>query len=100
MDDLVKGIFEEGVNTSTLVILNAVLLTLFLPIFALLYLTLKAGFAYVHVLIFLSLAVGLLISINWFVLQVGIADHSGAPPPAALGSPRTEEDTAAHEKTK
>ena len=52
-------------QTTTLVLLNVILLLLFLPIFALLYLTLKAGFAYGHVIVFLLLAIGLLVSINW-----------------------------------
>mmetsp|Transcript_30174 Transcript_30174/g.65924 ORF Transcript_30174/g.65924 Transcript_30174/m.65924 type:complete len:100 (-) Transcript_30174:949-1248(-) len=71
-EEIVNGIFEGGVNTTTLVLLNSILLLLFLPIFVLLYLTLKAGFAYVHVIVFLLLAVGLLVSINWFVYELGL----------------------------
>eukprot|EP00242_Pyramimonas_sp_CCMP2087_P010551 CAMPEP_0198221292 /NCGR_PEP_ID=MMETSP1445-20131203/83053_1 /TAXON_ID=36898 /ORGANISM="Pyramimonas sp., Strain CCMP2087" /LENGTH=459 /DNA_ID=CAMNT_0043899381 /DNA_START=127 /DNA_END=1504 /DNA_ORIENTATION=+ len=77
-EEIVKGIFEGGVNTTTLVLLNVILLLLFLPIFALLYLTLKAGFAYGHVIVFLLLAIGLLVSINWFVYELGL-NKPGAP---------------------
>eukprot|EP00959_Pyramimonas_sp_CCMP1952_P294648 6162764-Pyramimonas_sp.AAC.2 len=49
-EDIVQGIFEEGVNTSTLVLLNTILALLFLPILVLLYLTWKAGFAFEHLL--------------------------------------------------
>ncbi|KAK3257297.1 hypothetical protein CYMTET_33610 [Cymbomonas tetramitiformis] len=70
-DQFIDGIFEKGVNHVTLVVLNAVLALLALPIVALYFIAAKAG-GVIHVGILGFLWLGLVISINWFVFQIGL----------------------------
>lgn len=73
--DVAVGALSGGVNYSTLVLLNVTLALTFGTLLLLFWNSLVSNPALLpHVGVLLFLAVGLTVSINWFVLQIGLAD--------------------------
>jgi hypothetical protein len=75
LNDLVVGALSNGVNPSTLVLLNVVLVGVFGSLLLLLGSSISNNPALLpHVVVLLLLAVGLTVSINWFVLNIGLVN--------------------------
>ncbi len=75
LNDVFLGSLTTGVNLSTLVLLNVVIGLAFLSILLLMLISAMANPALMpHVVVLLILSLGLWISINWFVCNIGLVD--------------------------
>jgi hypothetical protein len=101
LEDVVLGAISHGVNLPTAVVLNIVLA---LAVGSLLILLLVSFYSHPalvpHVIVLLVLAVGLWVSINWFISNVGLVagtsltDEQTAPASDAATAAATVHDSS------
>eukprot|EP00798_Chlamydomonas_sp_ICE-L_P020987 gene20987-27844_t len=74
-EDIFVGAISNGVNSSTLVAINAVLAMAFLSLGGLLMASIASNPPMVpHVVVLIFLELGLWVAINWFIHNIGLVD--------------------------
>mmetsp|Transcript_37314 Transcript_37314/g.105286 ORF Transcript_37314/g.105286 Transcript_37314/m.105286 type:complete len:107 (+) Transcript_37314:126-446(+) len=99
LEDVLYGALARGVNATTLLLVNAVFVALCLSLLGLLWLCWdEAPSAVPHVAFLLVLFVGLAVSSNWVILQIGLVDSKKQRQELHLDEPDSGAETHGHKK--
>mmetsp|Transcript_29287 Transcript_29287/g.71406 ORF Transcript_29287/g.71406 Transcript_29287/m.71406 type:complete len:91 (-) Transcript_29287:27-299(-) len=72
LEQVVNGIFEDGVNRGTIKVLNIVILALIMSIFLGIFTSTKFN---IHLYVILFLSLGLLLSVNYYMSLLESGDN-------------------------